>query len=77
MICLERYKRQERGRERLREERKKEILSEGMQVLRKPKHMLKLCKAWNFQFILHTDLLGKECVTTHEKTNLLTEHLQT
>ena len=37
----------------------------------------KHCRAWNFQYTLYTDLLGDDGVTTHEKTNLLTEHLQT
>ena len=49
-------------------------------VLRKPKrtnNQCKHCRAWNFQYTLYTDLLGDDGVTTHEKTNLLTEHLQT
>ena len=47
------------------------------QVSRKPKQRQNQCKAWNFQYTLSTDLLGEEGVTTHEKTNLLTEHLRT
>ena len=37
--------------------------------------MFKWCKAWNFQFVLHTDLLGKEGVTTDEITYLLTKNV--
>ena len=47
------------------------------QISRKPKQIKNQCKAWNFQYTLSTDLLGEEGVTTHEKTNLLTEHLRT
>ena len=47
------------------------------QVSRKPKRRKSQCKAWNFQYTLRTDILGEEGVTTHEKTTLLTEHLQT
>ena len=34
------------------------------------------CKARDFQSTLGTDFLGEEGVTTHEKTNLLAEHLR-
>ena len=47
------------------------------QISRKPKQIKNQCKAWNFQYTLSTDLLGEEGVTTHEKTNLFTELLQT
>ena len=47
------------------------------QVSRKPKRRKSQCKAWNFQYTLRTDILGEEGVTTHEKTTLLREHLQT
>ena len=46
------------------------------QVSRKPKQRKNQCKTWNFQYTLHTDLLSEIRVTTHEKTNLLTQHLQ-
>ena len=47
------------------------------QFSRKSKQRKNQCKAWNFQYTLSTDLLGEEGVMTYEKTNLLTEHLQT
>ena len=37
----------------------------------------KQCRSWNVQNTLHTNLLGKIGVTTHEKTNLLTMHFRT
>ena len=51
--------------------------SDLSQVSRKPKQKNDQCRAWNFQYTLQSDLLGEEGVTTHEKLNLLTEHLQT
>ena len=45
--------------------------------LRKPKQRKNQCRAQIFQYTLQTDLLGEEGVTTHEKTNLLSQHLQT
>ena len=37
------------------------------QVLRKPKQRKNQGKAWNLQYTLHTDLLGREGVTAHKK----------
>ena len=47
------------------------------QVSRKPKQRKNQYKAWNFQYTLCTDILGEEGIIVHEKTTLLTKHIQT
>ena len=47
------------------------------QVSRKQKYREKQCRSWDFQYTLHTIVLGEEGVTTHEKVNLCTKHLHT
>ena len=45
--------------------------------LNQSKHVTNSFGSWNFQYVLKTDLLGEQGVSTYEKKNLLTKHLWT